>query len=378
MDFDKGRTIMTAPIAPITFQKFSFQNVEITNLPGFSTDTLDEACLAWNRSAAVLKSLSPETSLGVAGTRTEWEEVLRNPVKETEFREFLTSHFKAYHLSYDGDSTGLFTGYFEPSIKASMVPSADFPYPVYGRPQNLVVIEDLGQFHSALAGYRIAGTLQEKTLRPYYSRRELSSGCLEGHHLEIAWVANKIDLYFMHIQGSGKLEFEDHWIRVGYDGTNGYPYTSIGKYMVAQGFLTPENATMKGLKAWLQENPKKIDDILNQNDSFVFFKNLGAKEGPLGRQGAVLTPKRSLAVDPRVIALGMPLWLSAESPCVSERPLQRFMVAQDVGGAIKGPIRGDFYWGTGDQAGSLAGDMKSTGELYFLIPKTVEFKGFNR
>lgn len=367
---------MTTAIVPINFKNFSFQEVSVERLPGFAEDTFEDAFLAWNRSATILKSLPVDTSFGVAGTRAEWEDVLKLPIEEVQFRNFLLTHFKAYHLCYDEEPKGLFTGYFEPCLKASMVSSPEFSYPIYRRPPELVVIEDLGHFNSALAGYRIAGTLHGATLKPYHSRQALSAGMLEGRNLEIAWVANKADLYFMHIQGSGKLEFEDDWIRLGYDGTNGYPYTSVGKYILECGYLTPEQATMQGIKQWFRANPDKMDEILHRNESFMFFKNLGAQEGPIGRQGAVLTPKRSLAVDPRVIAMGMPLWLSAEAPCVAEQPLQRFVVAQDVGGAIKGPVRGDFYWGTGDQAGELAGCMKSAGELYFLVPKTIEFKGF--
>lgn len=367
---------MTTAIVPLEGKNFSFHVMEIPHLPGFMEDSLEGACLAWHRSAAILKMLPPETSLGVAGFRAEWEDVLKSPVEAATFRQFLETHFKAYQVSYEGNTKGLFTGYFEPCLQASRQPSPEFSYPVYQRPPELIVIEDLAEFNPALAGYRIAGTHQGTTLKPYYVRSELSSGVLEGRTLEIAWIANKADLYFMHIQGSGKLVFEEGWTRLGYDGTNGYPYTSIGKYMLDQGYLTPNQATMLGIKQWFEAHPEKVNDILTQNRSFVFFKDLGPQEGPLGRQGAILTPQRSLAVDPRVIALGMPLWLSAEAPCASEKVLQRFVVAQDVGGAIKGPIRGDFYWGTGDHAGMLAGKMKSSGDLYFLIPKMIEFKGF--
>lgn len=367
---------MASPLLPLNFNHFSFTPIEVAKLPGFADDTLEDACLAWNRSAIVLKSLPDDTSFGVAGTRAEWKDVLKGAIEETQFRRFIETSFKAYHLHYEGQSKGLFTGYFEPCLKASRTPSHELSYPIYQRPPELLVIEDLGPFHTALAGYRIAGTLHGQTLKPYYSRRDLCSGLLEGRQLEIAWVANKADLYFMHIQGSGKLEFEDGWIRLGYDGTNGYPYTSIGKYILDHRYLAPEQATMQGIKQWCCENPDKMDEIFYQNESFVFFKDLGPHEGPIGRQGSVLTPQRSLAVDPRVIAMGMPLWLSAEPSCSSEPPLQRFVVAQDVGGAIKGPIRGDFYWGTGDRAGERAGQMKSAGEIYFLIPKAFDFKGF--
>ncbi len=368
---------MTPAIAPIDFKNFSFQPMDVSDLPGFREDSLENACLAWHRSAAMLKILSPETSLGVAGTRAEWQTVLTTSVEASTFRPFLEAHFKAYRLSYEGSTQGLFTGYFEPCLRASRKPTSEFSYPVYGRPPELIVIEDLAEFNPALAGYRIAGTPQGKTLKPYYTRSEVSSGILEGRALEVAWVSNELDLYFMHIQGSGKLDFEEGWTRLEYDGTNGYPYTSIGKYMLSQGYITPDQATMEGLKQWFKTHPEKMRAILTQNRSFVFFKDLGPQEGPIGRQGAVLTPERSLAVDPRVISLGVPLWLSAEALAPSGKALQRFMVAQDVGGAIKGAIRGDFYWGTGASAGAHAGNMKASGELYFLIPKTVKFKGFD-
>lgn len=286
------------------------------------------------------------------------------------FRDFLTQGFRAQQLRTLSTDQGTLTGYFQPILKASRTPNDAFSVPVYKRPKELIVIENLGNFHEKLKGFRIAGTLTNQTLKPYFTRREIHQGAIENRHLEIAYVQNPIDLFFMHIQGSGRLELEDGTIlNLSYNGTNGYGYTAIGQEMVRQGFITPQQKTMAGVKTWLFDNPDMVQDILCCNESYVFFQELPQTLGPVGAAHVILTPEASLAVDPDFIPLGTLVWIDTPHPLNPTLRLQRLMIAQDVGGAIKGPLRGDFYWGIGDDAGKAAGAMQGQSTFHILVPQ---------
>lgn len=322
--------------------------IPLENLPGFETTDLSALKLAYER---------------------------QNPTAPhdqnlDDFRDFLTHSFQAQQLRTPSTDQGTLTGYFQPILKASRTQSAAFTVPVYKRPKELIVIENLGNFHKSLKGFRIAGTLTNQTLTPYFTRREIHQGALANRQLEIAYVQNPIDLFFMHIQGSGRLELEDGTIlNLSYNGTNGYGYTAIGQEMVRQGFITPQEKTMAGVKAWLFENPDKAQDILCCNESYVFFQELPQTVGPVGAAHVILTPEATLAVDPDFIPLGSLVWIDTPHPLNPTLRLQRLMIAQDVGGAIKGPLRGDFYWGIGDDAGKAAGAMQGQSTFHVLVPQ---------
>lgn len=273
------------------------------------------------------------------------------------------------------DATGRFTGYYEPTFPASRLPTATFSAPVYSRPDDLVDV-DLGAFRKELSGQRIAGRIDGRKLIPYPDYKAIDAGALAGRADPLAWMAPN-DLFFLQIQGSGRLAFEDGGgLRVGYAGQNGRPYTAIGKVMAERGVMPLADISMQSIRNWLDAAEAPAAQAMREeNASYVFFEQLGdiaPTLGPLGAEGAPLTPQRSLAVDRRFHALGAPVWVDIEAqPDAGLPALRRLMVAQDTGGAIKGPVRGDVFWGTGAVAGEMAGKMNARGRLYVLVPRTV-------
>jgi membrane-bound lytic murein transglycosylase A len=242
--------------------------------------------------------------------------------------------------------------------------------PLYRKPDDLVMV-DLGEFRENLKGERIAGRVIDGRLRPYEDRTRIEGGALKGRDLEMVWVDDPVDAFFLHIQGSGRITLEDGSVmRVGYAGQNGHPYIAVGRELIARGVLTKENVSMQSIREWLHANPGEASGLMNKNPSFVFFRPLDG-EGPLGAQGVALTPGRSLAVDRSFVPYGLPVWLDAQDPLDGAARVRRLMVAQDTGGAIRGPVRGDVFWGHGADAELRAGRMKSPGRYYLLIPRTV-------
>lgn len=287
------------------------------------------------------------------------------------FQAFLQDNFKAHPQDFARQKKGLATGYFQPYLSVSKTRSPNYPFPIYARPKDLIVIENLGQFNEKAKGIRIAGTLKNGTLVPYIKRQEIEAQFhLEGAEV-LGYAADKLDLFFMHIQGSGFLIFDDGTtLQVAYDGTNGYPYTAIGRVMLEMNLLELDALSMEGLKTKLRTlNDTHQDQILQQNKSYVFFKPLQNVNAPIGAEGSQLTPQGSIAVDPDHIPLGSLVWVDAIHPTDKAKTLQTLTVAQDVGGAIKGANRADFFWGSGDAAGTLAGPMKSDLDLYVFVPK---------
>ena len=267
----------------------------------------------------------------------------------------------------DGSRNGLVTGYYEPLLNGSRQRNAKATVPVFGPPDDLIVVE-LADLYPELKHMRLRGRLDGRKLVPYYSRAELESR--ESKRSPILWVDDPIDFFFLQIQGSGQVRLPDgSRIRLNYADQNGHPYRSIGKWLLDQGQLKPGEASMQGIKAWASANPSRRNELLNTNPSVVFFRELAADgSGPPGALAVPLTPERSIAVDPRHIPLGAPVWLSTTRPN-SEQALTRLMLAQDTGGAIRGVVRADFYWGTGDEAGAQAGKMRQQGRMWVLLPR---------
>jgi membrane-bound lytic murein transglycosylase A len=245
--------------------------------------------------------------------------------------------------------------------------------PLYGRPGDLIDV-DLGSFDADLKGHRIAGRVEGQRLMPYYTRAQIDAGALAGRGLELFWVEDPIRSFFMQIQGSGQIDLPDgSRMRVGYAAQNGRPYRAIGRDLVAMGAIARDDVSLQSIRAWLVAHPDQARGVMEKNPSFVFFRalpDLAAAPGPLGAMGVPLTPERSLAVDRRFLPLGVPLWLSTTAPWPSgEGPLQRLVIAQDTGGAIRGPVRGDVFWGSGDAAEAVAGRMQSKGGYWILLPR---------
>ncbi|MGH6609646.1 MAG: murein transglycosylase A [Burkholderiaceae bacterium] len=282
----------------------------------------------------------------------------------------ITSHQIENNNEVGAATSGLVTGYYEPLLRGSRVRSAKYPVPLYRVPDDLIVV-DLGSVYPELSTMRLRGKLQGRRIVPYPTRGEITgSNSLAGN--ELLWVDDSIEAFFLQVQGSGRVQFDDGSIaRVGYADQNGHPYRSLGRWLVDQGHLTIDQASMQGIKAWAKKNPARLKEALDYNSSFVFFRELplgNASAGPLGALGVALTPGYSLAADARFIPIGAPVVLSTIDPN-SRAPIVRPMMAQDTGGAIRGALRFDFFWGFGAAAGERAGKQKYEGQAWVLVPK---------
>lgn len=271
-----------------------------------------------------------------------------------------------------GAGDGLLTGYYEPLLTGARTPDARHRVPLYRPPPDLVAV-DLAAFAADLAGRRVTGRVEAGRLVPYSDRAAIDAGALAGRDLELLWVDDPVAAFFLHIQGSGRVRLPDgSLIRVGYAGQNGRPYRAIGRDLIELGALTPETVSLQTIRTWLLANPGAAPAVMQKNPSFVFFRDLGPVddgEGPPGAQGAPLTPGRSLAVDTAHVALGTPVWLDTTAPWPDgPGPLRRLLVAQDTGGAIKGALRGDVFFGAGEDAEHTAGHMRSPGRWWVLLP----------
>jgi membrane-bound lytic murein transglycosylase A len=276
---------------------------------------------------------------------------------------------------YGEREAGLFTGYFEPELRGSLLRHGEFQTPLYGLPADLVSV-DLGLFRENLTGQRLAGRVQEGSLVPYDTRPEITRRGLEQAE-ELLYVDDPIDAFFLQIQGSGRVQLEDgSVVRASYAGHNGHPYTAIGAVLIAREELAREDVSMQSIRGWLSANPSEAQDLLDQNASYVFFSieplddpALGAR----GTQGVPLTAEASLAVDASAHPLGAPIWLETTVPRSdqAQTPFHRLLIAQDTGGAIRGAVRGDIYWGVGEEAGEVAGRMRSAGKMAVLVPRAI-------
>ena len=288
---------------------------------------------------------------------------------EAAARAFFEGGFSAYAFAApDGAVEGTVTGYYEPVLEGSRQRSARYRQPVHGLPDDLVVV-DLAAQYPELRGMRLRGRLDGRRLLPYYSRGEIAAGNGAFAAPVIAWVADPVELFFLQIQGSGQIQLDTgERIRVGFAEQNGHPYRSLGRLLVERGELTLEQASMQGIKAWAAANPARYQEALNHNASYVFFRELPAAGGPIGALGVPLDAGYSIAVDPRYVPLGAPVFLATTYP-LSPQPLERLVMAQDTGGAIRGAQRADFFWGTGPEAGALAGRMRQPGRMWVLWPR---------
>jgi membrane-bound lytic murein transglycosylase A len=367
---------------PMPRAEARFSPVDWSELEGWNGDAVHEALPAFLRSCDVWNSLPDDSPLGgegiLYGTAGDWREVCAraralDSAPSEDIRLFFERSFRPYAVSSGNEAEGLFTGYYEPELQGSLTEGAEFGTPLYKRPPDLVHVE-LGDFRDDLKGRRIAGRVVDGRLKPFESRAEIDGGALPADHA-LAWV-DPVDAFFLHIQGSGRVVLRDGSVmRVGYDGQNGHPYTAIARILVQQGVMTVEEASMARLKDWLRANPNEAPGVMAANASYVFFKEVEISDpglGPLGSQGVPLTAHRSLAVDATVHAMGALVWLDASIPGLREgeadRTVRQLMVAQDTGGAIRGPVRGDYFWGFGEEAGNIAGRMRHRGRMYVLVP----------
>jgi len=340
------------------------QPVTWQDLPGWMDDDMQPALSAFITSCPSLRK-HPEW---LAACQEAQEVDLQDGLA---VRNFFQSRFIPHRLNNpDGTDRGLITGYYVPDLMGSRTPTERFRYPILGVPDDLLVI-DLGALHPDLKGRRLRGRLDGRRVVPYWSRAEIDAGQAPLEGKELFWVEDPVELFFLHIQGSGRISLPDgERIMVNYADQNGHPYRSIGKLLLESGALTRDQMSLQNIKAWGKQHPEQVKRLLGENPSYVFFASAGEDlTSPPGALGYPLTPERSLAIDPSAIPLGAPVFIATTWP-YSSQPLQRLMVAQDTGGAIKGTVRADFFWGLGNEAGARAGRMKQEGRLWVLLPRS--------
>ncbi len=358
--------ITTQPPAPLPsageysqLKRSSWQMID-----GFKEDNLTQAWPAWLLSCSTLIN------------KAAWKEVcsvaqsLKAKPSPAEIQAYFMQYFSVYQsTNQDGSNTGLVTGYYEPILRGSRQKSALYPHALYTTPSDLITV-DLQSLFPELKFKRVRGRVVDKKLVPYFNRAEIETHDSPIKQNAFIYIDDIIDVFFLHIQGSGLVQLENGTsVHVGYADQNGHPYNSIGRLLIERGELTPATASMQGIKNWASQNPSKLDELLNSNPSYVFFRELPANlPGPLGALGVPILAERVIAVDPKFTPLGAPVFLSTTEPN-SAKPLKRLMMAQDTGGAIKGGVRADFFWGAGKEAGNKAGAMKQTGKMWVLLPK---------
>lgn len=337
-------------------------------LPGWPGEQLQSSWSAWLLSCTKLSALG------------EWKPLCDeaanvNAADANAIREFFERRFAPWQIEMsDGETGGLITGYYEALLQggAAYKPGRT---PIYGVPDDMLTL-NFGEQYSELKGLRLRGRLQGKTVVPYWSRREIDDGKLAKTGTVLAWADDPLDAFFLQVQGSGRVQLEDGTLlRLGYADQNGHPYRAIGKWLVDQGELPLEQVSMQSIRAWAKTHPERLSEMLHSNPSFVFFKTLPNNSGgPLGALNVPLTEGASIAVDPKFIPLGTPVYLSTTRPD-DARALNKLVNAQDTGGAIRGAIRADYYWGYGPAAAEMAGITKQRGELWVLWPRGLGLPG---
>jgi membrane-bound lytic murein transglycosylase A len=333
-------------------------------LPGWEQDDLREAWPAFVGSCKVLVRKDDWMAPCTAAASV-------NPADGAAIRVFFESWFVPNQVrAADGADSGLITGYYEPMLNGVRKRGGAFQTPLYRVPDDLLTVE-LGSVYPELKNMRLRGRLVGKKVIPYNTRAEIERADIGGK--ELLWVDDAVEAFFLEVQGSGRVQLADtgETVRLAYAEQNGHPYKAIGRWLVEQGELTLPQASAQGIKAWIASHPTRRQELFNANPSYIFFKEERLPDpsiGPKGALGVPLTPARSVAIDPQFLPLGAPVWL-ATTRAGSEAPLQRLMMGQDTGGAIRGAVRADFFYGFGSEAAESAGRMKQRGQVWVLLPK---------
>lgn len=356
----------------------ALEPVALSFLAGWPGPGVGEAWEAFRRSCAEIieegRAFARPSLYG--GAREDWQPLCRRALatEAGAAAAFFAAEFVALRVEDEGTPEGLFTGYFEPEYRGSRMPGPEFPVPVYRRPADLIAFDAETEAQTGLRYGRLVAGVPA----PYASRREIEEGALAGQGLEIAWLASPVDAFFMHVQGSARLRLPDGGLmRLAYAGKSGLAYTSIGRLLAERGILAREAVTMDAIREWMAANPAAATDLMRENESYVFFREVEIGDpvlGPPGAQLVGLVPEASLAVDRRYWTYGTPVWLDTVVPAGSgeeARPFRRLTIAQDTGSAIRGAVRGDIFFGSGDEAGRLAGRMRAPGTMVVLLPRAV-------
>jgi membrane-bound lytic murein transglycosylase A len=334
---------------PILDEKLSLKKVDFTDLKDWTFDDHEMALVSFKKSCKKFLVMNPSKKIGgfknFAGYAKDWQDVcnVASKIDSSSAQEFFETNFSLYKIISDKKLTGLFTGYYEADLNGSLVKTDKYKYPIYKPPVNI------------------------KDNKHNLSRTHINNGSLDGKNLEILYVDDEVELFFTHIQGSARVHLTNgKTIRIGYTDKNNHPYKSIGNDLIKEFNIPTGKISADFIKNWLREDKLRGKKIMERNPSYVFFKIIHG-QGPYGAQHVVLTPERSLAIDNRYLAYGLPLWL--ETLDYESKPFNKLLIAQDRGGAIKGVIRGDIYYGSGPLASKKASSQKQAGIYYVLLPK---------
>lgn len=360
---------ISKPVSAVNFEKFSFQK-----LPNWGASDHGGALVAFKNSCSkIIQSAKEQQGLPMLRLADLQYACQQAEHWQGHARNYFETYFDVYSASVNGARESFFTGYYEPELNASLTRKAGFQTPIYALPNDLITV-NLNDFDNGWQGKKLRGRIAGAELKPYWSRATINHQGIPAP--VIAWAENAVDVFFLHIQGSGLLALDNgDKLRVGFAGRNGRPYTAIGKPLIEQGALDAATISMQSIRAWLANNPARAQSIMNLNESYIFFRPLSHNQnsiegsGPVGAHGVPLTARHSIAVDPDYWHYGLPLYISAEHP-TDNGSFHQLMIAQDTGSAIKGPLRGDVFWGNGPYATEMAGKMKSKGVTWVLLPKS--------
>jgi membrane-bound lytic murein transglycosylase A len=372
--------LLLVTLASPVLARANFEAVGFEALDGWRDDDHEAALVTFRRSCdeIIRHGRGFARPIKYGGARADWLSVCRKATKAANARKFFEAELTPLRVSDSERPGGLFTGYFEPEAQGSRTPSKDFTVPIYAKPADLVAFDTKDQ--KASGGMRYGRYVDGKP-KAYFTRREIEEGALKGRGLEIVWLKYWSDAFFIQVQGSARIRFPDgSSMRLAYSAKSGLPYTAIGGVLVERGEIAKEALSMQAILAWMRKDPKAARELMWENKSFVFFRELELPEADLGAPGAQtvqLTPLRSLAVDRSLWAFGTPVWVDSYAPGETggKGPaFRRLMIAQDTGTAIKGAVRGDVYWGWGADAARTAGHMKSPGSMVVLLPRALARK----
>ena len=377
-------TARSAETDTIKFPDSQYEPVEWSDLDGWAGDDHAAAFSTFLASCRVLTV----TKQRPAGRGSVIFDALKDvcatafaaiPLDDGGARKFFEDNFRPLRINRLGDTGGFLTGYYEPIIEGSRVPTGQFTAPMYRRPPNLVVSgrRKLGDAFPN-KGVKVGRRVGRRKIVPYYDRGEIEDGALDGWRLEICWLHDPVDVLFAQIQGSARIRLEDGTIlRVNYDSHNGWPYVPVGKVLIDRGYLTKDTVSMGSIRDWMEANPDLAKDVRRQNKSYVFFRitDLATEDEAIGAEGVPLVPGRSIAIDHALHVYGMPFFINADLPIANEKAstkFRRLVFGQDTGSAIVGPARADIYFGAGDEAARIAGRIKNSGDFMMLIPRQLD------
>jgi membrane-bound lytic murein transglycosylase A len=369
---------------PLVFPDTQYEPVEWSDLEGWSSDDHAAAFAAFLGSCRTLQNRRRQSARDLTPIPAALKDICEDaraavPLDKEGARKFFEDHFRPIRINRLGDSDGFLTGYYEPIIAGSRVPTGEFFAPLYRRPPNLVPagrrkLGDAFPSKGVLVGRRVG----RRKIVPYYDRGQIEDGALDGWHLEICYLHDQVDVLFAQIQGSARIRLEDGAVlRVNYDSHNGWPYTPVGRVLVDQKILSRDQVSMQSIRDWMEANPDQAKEVRRQNKSYVFFRitDLATEDEAVGGQGVPLMPGRSIAIDRALHAYGTPFFIQAELPIANQKTgtkFDRLMIAQDTGSAIVGPARADIYFGAGDEAARIAGRIKNPGTFVMLVPRELD------